>query len=81
MILFCQIRYNSGMNIKIQLKILLALNQMSMEKLANRMTEVTGKSYTRAKLYAKINRDSISFTECQTIAKILGYRIEFVEEK
>lgn len=45
------------------------------------MSEYTGKTYTSAKLYGKINRDSISFTECQTIANILGYEIVFKEIK
>lgn len=66
-------------NIKTQLKFLMALNQMTMEKLAQKMSEKTGKNYTRAVLYGKINRDSISFTECQLIGEILGYKLEFVE--
>ena len=51
-----------------------------MEELAVKMTEFAGKTYTPAMLYGKINRDTISFTECQLIADILGYRIEFVEK-
>lgn len=67
------------MNIKTQLKILLTLKQMPMKKLAEEMTILTGKDYTPAGLYGKINRDTISFTECQNIAKILGYEIIFKE--
>ncbi len=70
----------SKVDIKTQLKIMLSLKQMTMEKLANRMSEVTGRPYTRAMLYGKINRDTISFSECRLIAEILGYKIEFVEE-
>lgn len=68
------------MDIKRQLKILLTLKRVSMEELAVKMTEFAGKTYTPAMLYGKINRDTISFTECQLIADILGYRIEFVKE-
>lgn len=67
------------MNIKTQLKILLTLKQISMKKLAEELTILTGKDYTPASLYGKINRDTISFTECQNIAKILGYEIIFKE--
>lgn len=67
------------MDIKTQLKILFTLKHMSMERLASLMTQETGENYTAAKLYGKINRDTISYTECQHIAKILGYKIEFVE--
>ena len=66
-------------NIKTQLKLLMTLKQISMEKLAEKMTELSGEKYTSAKLYGKINRDSISFTEVQMIAKILGFKIEFNE--
>lgn len=62
-------------------KISYGIKQMTMEKLAQKMSEKTGKHYTRAVLYGKINRDSISFTECQLIGEILGYKLEFVEEK
>lgn len=67
------------MDIKTQLKILFALKHMSMEKVAALMTKETGENYTAAKLYGKINRDTISYTECQHIANILGYKIEFIE--
>ena len=69
------------MEIKTQLKILLTLKHMSMQEFAELMTKETGNIYTRAKLYGKINRDSISFTECQIIAKILGFEIVFKELK
>lgn len=80
MVIICQLIYNLFMDIKTQLKVILAIKRMTMQKLAENMTVVTGKKYTRAMLYGKINRDTISYTECQVIAKILGYRIEFVEE-
>ncbi len=68
-------------DLKTKLKILMALRQMSLQDLACKLTEATGKPYSRHKIYGKIKRDTISFTEIETIAKILGYRIEFVEEK
>lgn len=69
------------MDIKRQLKILLTLKRVSMEELAVEMSKVADKKYTAAMLYGKINRDTISFTECQIIAKILGYKIEFIQCK
>lgn len=67
------------MDIKTQLKIFLTLHHLSMAQLAECMSRETGKNYTSAKLYGKINRDTLSFTECQIIAKILGYEIVFKE--
>ncbi|MBR1424055.1 hypothetical protein IJ579_00655 [bacterium] len=67
------------MDIKTQLKILTTLKHLSMDELARKLSEKTSKIYTPAMLYGKINRDTISFTECQNIAEILGYKIEFRE--
>ena len=67
------------MDIKTQLKILMTLRHISMNKLAVELSNLTHETYTAAKLYGKINRDSISFTECQNIAQILGYEIVFKE--
>lgn len=52
---------------------------MTVEELANALTKETKKPYTPAKIYGKLNRDTISFSECQIIAKILGYEIQFKE--
>lgn len=68
------------MEIKKQIKILMTLRNVSMIELAKLMCKETGKDYTAAELYGKLNRDTISFTECKIIARILGYKINFVEE-
>ncbi len=67
------------MNIRAQIKYWLALRQSSYEKLAIELTKVTGKKYTKGSLNAKLSRNSLSFQEFETIAKILGYKIEFKE--
>ena len=67
------------MDIKTQLKVLMTLKHISMEKLADLLTKEVGVKYTAASLYGKINRDTISFTECQKIAKLLNYEIIFKE--
>lgn len=77
-------KYNFNMNtndinIKTQLKLLMTLKQISMESLSKKMSEISNEAYTPAKLYGKINRDTISFTEVQKIAYILGYKIDFNE--
>ncbi len=69
------------MDIKTQLKLMLTMKHISMKKLAELMSNQMDEPYSAAKLYGKLNRDTISFTECQNIAKILGYEIEFKEIK
>lgn len=68
------------MDIKKQIKIFMTLRNVSMVELAELMSKATGKEYTPAKLYGKLNRDTISFTECKIIAGILGYKTKFIEE-
>ncbi len=60
------------MDIKTQLKLLLTLKHISMKQLAELMSNELSKTYT------PLNR---KFYECQCIAKILGYEIEFKEIK
>lgn len=69
------------MDIKTQLKLMLTMKHVSMKKLAELLSKHMNEPYTAAKLYGKLNRDTISFTECQNIARILGYEIEFKEIK
>lgn len=59
---------------------LLMLNGMSVIRLAKLMTEELGTQYTRGSLYGKLDRDTLTLRECQVIAKILGYHIEFIKD-
>lgn len=66
---------------KSYIRSLLTLHNMSIIRLAELMSKELGKTYTRQSLYGKLDRDSLSLKECQIIAKILGYHIEFVKNK
>lgn len=63
------------------IKSLMVLHRISVSQLAELMTVELNKTYTRSGIYAKLSRDSLTLKECQTIAKILGYRIEFLKNK
>lgn len=66
---------------KSYIRSLLTLHNMSIVRLAELMSKELGKTYTRQSLYGKLDRDSLSLKECQIIAKILGYHIEFIKNK
>lgn len=68
------------MDNKSYIRSLLVLNKMTMDKLAEKMTKELGKQYTRDSINGKLARDTISLRECQAIAKILGYHIEFIKD-
>lgn len=68
------------MNIRAQIKYWLSLKQSTYEELAAEMSKITGKKYTKGSINAKLGRDTLSVNEFETIAKILGYKIEFTED-
>jgi len=59
---------------------LLVLNKVSVAELAEKMTKLMNKKYSRGSIYGKLDRDTLTFKELQAIAKILGYKIEFTKE-
>ena len=67
------------MNVRAQINYWLAINQSDYNKLANEMTRLTGKHYTRGSINGKLIRNSLSVNELELIAKIFGYRMEFKE--
>lgn len=65
------------MSSKETVKILLVKRCTTITKLAEKLSKVTNKKYSRANLSDKISRSAIRFDEMEQIAKILGYEIEF----
>lgn len=69
--------YNLRMISREQVKILLVKENMSLKKLAEKLTEFTGKKYTQQNLSNKLSRDTLKYSEIYNIAQILGYEIKF----
>ena len=65
------------MSSKETVKILLVKREMTIKTLAEKLTELTGKNYSRSSLSSKINRSSLNYDEMEDIAKVLGYKIVF----
>ena len=63
------------MDIKHFIKVQLAMKQMTMTTLAKKMSEISGKKYTRDSLNGKFYRQSISVKEMELISKILDFNI------
>ncbi len=57
---------------------LLSLNGLTLTKLAEIMTDKTGKKYTLASLSSKLKINSLRLEEAYIIAEILGYDLEFI---
>ena len=61
------------------IKTLLLQRCMTITELARKLTEITGKKYSRSALSAKLSRNSLKYKELEQIAKILEYKIDFVD--
>lgn len=68
------------MNVRAQIKYWLSIKQLTYEKLAEKMTERSGKKYTLGSLNGKLIRGTLTVIEFNLIAKILGYKMEFKED-
>ena len=67
--------YNVIMNIREEVKIMLMSKCLTLTKLAERMTELSGKKYSQSLLSHKLANESLRYSEMKLICKILGYRI------
>lgn len=73
--------YNcSVMNtIKAKIKMLAVSRGTTLKNLAIRLSELTEENYSYNSLLGKLNRESLSLKEAQFIAKILDYKLEFID--
>lgn len=58
-------------------KILLFKRGMTMTTLAEKLSELTGKKYSRQNLSGRLANGYLRYNEMEQIAKILEYKIEF----
>ncbi len=65
------------MSTKETVKILLLKRNMTIKTLAEKLTDMTGKKYSRQNLSGRISNGYLRYEEMEQIAKILGYEIKF----
>ena len=68
------------MNVKTKIKMLTASRGITLKKLADKLSEISGKYYSYNSLLGKLNRESLSLKETEIIAEILDYKIEFLDK-
>ena len=68
------------MSSKNELKILIMKEALTVQKLADMLSQKTGKTYTQQSLQNKIFLSSLNYDEMETIADLLGYEIK-IEKK
>ena len=67
------------MHIKNKIKMLAASREVTLKKLAERLSELSGEEYTYNSLLGKLNRESLSLKEAFFIAQILDYKLDFID--
>lgn len=65
------------MNLRNELKSLIAKNGTTLKKVCETLTEIGEKSYIGNNITNKLRRKTIKFEEVQDILSVLGYHIEF----
>lgn len=68
------------MDVRNELKYILGKEAITLSRMAELMTEKTGKKYTVNTLSGKLIRKSITLEETSILLGLLGYRVEFVKE-
>lgn len=68
------------MNVRNQIKSLLALKCITLKKLAEMMSVETGEKYTQQSLSHKLGRETLSLKEAAIIANLIGYDLKFIEK-
>ena len=65
------------MDIKNYIKVHLAIKQMTLDDLAEKLSELSGKKYTRDSLNGKFYRQTLSVKELHQIAELLDFKVEY----
>lgn len=66
------------MDVRNELKSLIAKNGTTLKKICESLTLLSDKSYSGNNITNKLRRKTIKFEEVQEILDVLGYHIEFV---
>ena len=70
--------YNGEMEVRNELKALIAQNGATLKKVCEILTQKYGKNYIGNNITNKLRRKTIKFEEVQEILDVLGYHIEFI---
>ncbi len=69
------------MDIRNELKYIMGKEAVTLTKMAELMSEKTGKKYTINTLSGKLLRKTITLNETCELLETIGYHIEFVKDK
>ena len=78
LVYFVNNSYNVSMEVRNEIKSLIARNGTTLKKVCETLSKKGTKSYIGNNITNKLRRKTIKFEEVQDILDVLGYHIEFV---
>ncbi len=69
------------MSVRTDIKTILAENDVSITFIAEELSKLTGKNYSRSNISQKLLRQTLKYEEAKLIGQILGYDLKFVRSK
>lgn len=77
----CQYTHEADMSVKTDIKTILAESDVTITKLADEISRITGKHCTQSNISQKLSRGTLKYEEAKLIGQILGYELKFVRTK
>lgn len=68
------------MNAQEDIKILLIKRRMSLKKLAQEMSEITGKKMLLSSLSQKLSKGTLRYNELKIICDLLNFEIQYLDK-
>ena len=69
------------MNIKEELKVMIARRGTTLKKVCEELSSISGKYYSYNNIYNKIHRGTIRFSEVQQMFEILDYKLYYEDNR
>ncbi len=77
----CQYISEADMSVKTDIKTILAESDVTITKVADEISRITGKRCTQSNISQKLSRGTLKYEEAKLIGQILGYELKFVRTK
>lgn len=68
------------MGVREDVKTIIVQENWTITEVAEEMSKVTGKSYSRSNISQKLSRKTLKYEEAALIGQILGYDLKFIKK-
>ncbi|HBG48312.1 MAG TPA: phosphoribosylglycinamide formyltransferase [Cyanobacteria bacterium UBA9971] len=68
------------MGVREDIKTIIVQSNWTITEVAQEMTQITGKTYSRSNISQKLTRKTLKYEEAMLIGQILGYDLKFIKK-